>query len=138
MYYEATLSLDRMQANGSSKRVTEKYIVDALTVSEAEARINSELKPLTDGDFQVTSVKKTKISEIFNLDSEFFYLVKCGFIQLDEKSGTEKRAISEFLVGSSGFDDAVKVFKNNMKDTVSDYEIVSVAETAILEVFPIK
>lgn len=136
MYYEVSISFDKIQNNGSSKKVTEKYLVDAQSVTEVESRIIKELTPVITGEFTVKSVKETKIAEIFNMDADKFYLVKCGFVQIDEKTGAEKRAISEILVGASDFEEALATFKNEMKGTMADYEIVSIAETSIVEVFP--
>lgn len=133
-FFESKIKYTKDGDNGKPKKVTEVYIIDALSCSEAEARTIEHLSSTLPEDYAVVSVKETKITEIFNVESDFFYLVKCGFITIDEKTGNEKRQISEILVGASDFDDAVKNFKDGMKGTVSDYEIVGVTETPILEV----
>lgn len=138
LWFETKIKYEKMMDRGNVKKVTEPYLVDALTVSEAEARTIEMMEKYISGDFSITSAKQTKITEIFNLDADKYYLVKCGFIQVDEKTGAEKRAISEILVGASDFDEAVAIFKDEMKGTMADYEIVSVAETAIVEVFAMK
>ena len=120
--------------NGKPKKVTETYLVDALSVTESEAKTVERLKSFLGEDYKVISSKETRITEVFDIQSDFFYLVKVGFITIDEKSGSEKRTISEILVGASNFDDAVKSFKAGMKGTMSDYDIVGVVETPILEV----
>ncbi len=77
-----------MQENGTVKKVNEPYLVDALTFTEAEARIMEEMKPFISGEYSIASEKKTKISEIFfNEGGDRYYLVKVNFITLDEKSG---------------------------------------------------
>lgn len=138
LWFETKIKYEKTMDRGNVKKITEAYLVDALTVSEAEARTIKEMEKYISGDFVITSAKQTKITEIFNVEAEKYYLVKCGFIQIDEKTGVEKRAISEIVVGANDFDDAVNIFKKEMKDTMADYEIVSVAETSIMEVFPFK
>lgn len=54
-----------MMENGSVKRVTEPYLVDALSFTEAESRIIEEQKPFISGDFSIPVIKKTNIAEIF-------------------------------------------------------------------------
>lgn len=65
LYFECSVRYDKMQQNGSVKKVTEKYIVDALSFTEAEAKIIAAIKPYISGDFSIPAIKKTKIAEIF-------------------------------------------------------------------------
>lgn len=136
LYFECRARYDKVMENGLVKKVTEAYLVDALTHSEAEARFIEEVTPYISGEFEVSVVKKTKIAEIFNLESYKFYLCKVGFVTVDEKTAQEKRSISQILVGANDFDEALQIFKDGMKGTIADYEIVSLSETQILEVYP--
>lgn len=138
MWFEIGASYDKMQNNGMVKKVTEKYLFDALSFTESETRAFEELTPFISGEFTVKTNKRTKIAEIFNLGADRYYLVKVGFIQLDEKTGAEKRAITQILVGANDFDEALLIFKAGMNGTLADYEVVSISETPILEVFPAK
>ncbi len=118
------------------KKVNEPYLVDALTFTEAEARIIEEMKPFISGEYSISSEKKTRISEIFfNEGADRYYLVKVNFITLDENSGVEKKTVSQILVQASDFEDAVEKFKEGMKGTMADYEIGSISETMIMDVF---
>lgn len=136
LWFECKVRYDKMQENGMVKKVNELYLVDALTFTEAEARIIEEMKPFISGEYSISSEKKTKISEIFfNDGADRFYLVKVNFITLDENSGIEKKTVSQILVQASDFEDAVDKFKEGMKGTMADYEIGSIAETMIMDVF---
>ena len=85
LWFECKVRYDRMQENGSIKKVNEPYLVDALTFTEAEARIIEEITPFISGEFSVSAVKKTKISEIFfDETADRYYMVKVNFITLDE------------------------------------------------------
>ena len=125
-----------MQENGMVKKVNEPYLVDALTFTEAEARIIEEMKPFISGEYSISSEKKTKISEIFfNEGGDRYFLVKVNFITLDENKGVEKKTVSQILVQASDIEDAVEKFKEGMKGTMADYEIGAISETLIMDVF---
>lgn len=137
LWFECKVRYDKTQENGSVKKVNEPYLVDALSFTEAEARIIEEMKPFISGDFTISAVKKTKISEIFfNESGDRYYMVKVNFISLDEKSGSEKKSASFILVQASDFADAFEKFNEGMKGSASDYEIASIAETMLMDVYP--
>ena len=136
LWFECKVRYDKMQDNGMVKKVNEPYLVDALTFTEAEARIIEEMKPFISGEYSISSEKKTKISEIFfNEGGDRYYLVKVNFITLDENSGVEKKTVSQILVQASDFEDAVEKFKEGMKGSMADFEIGSISETMIMDVF---
>lgn len=138
-WFECKARYDKMMENGVMKKVTEPYMVDALSFTEAEARIIDELTPFVSGEFFVSAVKKTKISEIFWDDSaDKWYLVKVAFITIDEKTAVEKKSISQILVAGSDFKGAYDNFMEGMKGTMADFDIVSITETAIMDVYKAK
>lgn len=138
-WFECKARYDKMMENGVLKKVTEPYMVDALSFTEAEARIIEELTPFVSGEFVVSAVKKTKISEIFWDDSaDKWYLVKVAFITIDEKTAVEKKSISQILVAGTDFKGAYDNFMEGMKGTMADFDIVSINETAIMDVYKAK
>ena len=135
-WFECKAQFDKMMENGSLKKVTEPYMVDALSFTEAEARIVDELTPFVSGGLEIKAVKKTRIGEIFWDDSaDKWYLVKVAFITIDEKTAAEKKSVSQILVAGSDFKGAYDNFMEGMKGTMADYQIASIAETAIMDVF---
>ena len=138
-WFECKARYDKMMENGAMKKVTEPYMVDALTFTEAEARIIEELTPFVSGEFSISAVKKTKISEIFWDDrADKWSLVKVAFITIDEKTAAEKKSISQILVAGSDFKGAYDNFMEGMKGTMADFDIVSITETAIMDVYKVK
>lgn len=138
-WFECKVRYDKVQDNGSVKKVNEPYLVDALSFTEAEARIIEEQTPFISGDFSVSAVKRTKISEIFyDEGGDRWYLVKVAFITIDEKSGVEKKTNTFILVQATDFRNAVENFTKGMADTMADYEIVSIAETPLMDVYRAK
>ena len=133
--YEKTLE------NGLVKKETEHYLVDALSFTEAEARIIEEVTPFISGEFEVTGVAKANYSELFYAEQEAadkWYKVKMVFLTLDEKSGNEKRTATNVLVQAADLRDAIKKLDEGMKGSMADYEIVSVAETPLMDVYKYK
>lgn len=136
-WFECKVSYMKMLENGMQKKVTEPYLVDALSFTEAEARIIEEMKPYITGDFTVTDIKRARLSELFfNENGDRFYKIKVYFITLDEKSGAEKKTAVQMLSQASDLKEAIAVLEEGMKGTMADYTIASVSETMIMDVFP--
>ena len=136
-WFECKISFDKIMENGIQKKVTEAYLVDALSFTEAEARIIKEVAPFISGEFTVKDIKRAKISELFfNENGDRFYKVKVYFITLDEKIGAEKKTAAQMLAQASNLKDAIAVLEEGMKGTLADYEIASVTETQLMDVFP--
>lgn len=139
LWIETKVRFDKTMENGRVKKVTEPYLVDALSFTEAEARIIEEVTPFISGDFDVNAVKKSNIAEIFRDDSgDKWYKVKVAFITIDEKSAAEKRKASYILVQASDFKGAYDNFMDGMKGTMADFEIVAITETALMDVYAAK
>ena len=139
LWIETKVRFDKTMENGRVKKVTEPYLVDALSFTEAEARIIEEVTPFISGDFDVNAVKKSNIAEIFRDDSgDKWYKVKVAFITIDEKSAAEKRKASYILVQASDFKSAYDNFMDGMKGTMADFEIVAITETALMDVYAAK
>lgn len=136
-WIETKLRYDKVMENGAMKKVTEPYLVDALSFAEAEARIIEEMRPFISGEFTVEAVKKAKIAEVFGSDTASrWWKVRVAFLTVDERTGAEKRDLTDFLVAGEDLDDVLSSFKQNMKRTMADYEVTAIAETAILDIFP--
>ncbi|MBB4037479.1 hypothetical protein GGR21_003396 [Dysgonomonas hofstadii] len=119
------------------KKVTEPYLVDALSFTEAEARITEEIRPYISGEFTIADIKRAKLSELFfNDNGDRFFKAKVMFITLDEKSGTEKKTAAQMLAQASDIKEALKVVEKGMEGTLADYAIASLTESPIMDVFP--
>ena len=138
-WIEVKARYDRLMENGVTKKVNEPYLVDALSFTEAEARITEEQRPFISGEFQVSAIKPTKIAEIFwDETGDRWYLVKVAFITIDEKTAAEKRSNSLILVQAANFKHALERFEEGMKGTMADYEIVQITETPLMDVYKMK
>jgi len=136
-WFECKVSYEKMMENGVQKKVIEPYLVDALSFTEAEARIIEEMKPYISGELIVTDIKRARITELFyNENGDRYYKFKVYFISLDETSGAEKKTAAQMLAQASDIKEAITVLDNGMKGTLADYVIASVSETMIMDVFP--
>ena len=138
-WFECSIRYEKTMENGMLKKVTEKYLVDALSFTEAEARIIEEITPFISGEFTVSDIKRANYSELFPCDEEAadrWFKCKLAFITLDEKTGVEKKTPTQVLVQAADLRDAVKKLDEGMKGTMADYEIAAVAETPVVDVYP--
>ena len=141
MLYECGVRYERTMENGMTKKVTELYLVDACSFAEAEGRITKEMKPYISGDFDVVSIKRTNYSEIVENGADSadkWFKAKLMFVTLDEKTAKEKKQTVYFIVKASGINNAHTVVVGHMKGSVMDYEIATLDETKIMDLFRYK
>ncbi len=134
-WFETKVRYSKMGENGVEKKVTESYLVDALSCTEAEARTIEEMSPYITGEFQISSVKKVDYSELFLGEGDYFFKCKVLFITINE-SGAEKKTATNMLVQASDLRDAIQKLDKGMEGSMADYQISSVIETEILDVYP--
>lgn len=138
-WFLCRIKYDKLMENGMNKKVTESYLVDAMSHTEAEARIIEEIKFYNSDEFTVAGIVPSHFSEVFFSDEEKadrWFKCRLAFITLDEKSGTERRTSSNVLVNASDLRDAVKKLDDGMRGSMADYVICSIAETPIMDVYP--
>ena len=136
-WFACTVHYDKMMENGVQKKVSEPYLVDALSFTEAEARIIEEVTPFISGEFSVEAVGKARISEIFfNEKGDRFFKFKVNFITLNEKTGAEKKTVVKMIAQACTLKEAISVLEEGMKNTMADYSIAEVKETMLMDVFP--
>ena len=135
--YECGIRYERTMPNGMSKKVTELYLVDACSFAEAEGRITKEMKPYISGDFDVVTIKRTNYSEIVDglSTADKWFKAKLMFVTFDEKTAKEKKQAVYFIVKASDINNAHTVVVQHMKTSFVDYEIATLDETKIMDLF---
>ena len=136
-WFETKVKYDKtMPDTGAIKSVTEPYLVDALSFTEAEARITKEMEPFVSGELTVTAVRKVRFEDVlYHEGGDRWYKVKINMITIGEKTGAEKRSASFSLVQASEFKLALDYFLEAMKSVLFDFEIVNITEMAYIDVF---
>ena len=110
-WFECKIRYEKIAENGMTKKVTEPYLVDALSFTEAESRIIEEITPFITGEFTVSDIKRANYSELFPCEEDAadrWFKCKLYFITIDEKSGAEKKTAANMLVQAADLRDAVK------------------------------
>ena len=140
-WFECKIRYEKTMDDGLQKKVTESYVVDALSFSEAEERIIEEMSAYISGDFTVQDIKKAAYGEIFFSDdasADRWYKAKLQFITIDEKTEKEKRSSVNYLFQAGTMNGAMKNIEEGMGGTMIDYSVTSVQETQLMDVFEYK
>ena len=141
IWFEAKIRYEKMMEDGILRKVTETYVIDALSFGEAEKRILEEMTSYVSGEVEVCALKIAPYKEIFFADSNMddkWYVAKLAFITIDEKTDKEKKTRVCYLVNAGNINAAVKNIEEQMAGTMIDYDTFNVSETQILDVFEYK
>ena len=140
-WFECKVKYDKTTEDGLIKTTTETYLVDAISFTEAEKRFIEEIEPFMSGEFVVTDIKRARLAEVLeseDLTDDKWFKARVAYITLDEKKGTEKRAVQSTLIQAKDFRVALKNLDKAMQGTLGDWEIVSITETKIMDIFKAK
>lgn len=137
-YFECGIRYEKTLENGMQKKVTEQYIVDAMSFTEAEQRMTKEMSCYINGDFEVVTEKITNYTEVVpsvSAEADKWYKVKLNFITMDERTKKEKKTAVYYLVQAKDIDDARRLTDAFMSPTAIDYTTEAVQETKIMDVY---
>ena len=141
IWFECKVRYEKTMEDGTLKKVTEVYVVDALSFSEAEKRITEEMSSYVSGELEICNLKIAPYKEIFFADSDLadkWYKAKLVFITIDEKTDKEKKTSVNYLVNAGSFNLALKNINEIMEAKIIDYQTCNLSETNIKEVFEYK
>lgn len=134
-WFETKISYDTILENGMQKQVTDTYLIDALSFTEAEERIIEEMKPRITGNYTIITIKRYKLSEIFvTAVGERYFKAKVLLEDMDKK----KKTPAYMLIHAADIEHAHEVLKKEMTGTLADWECASMIETKIMDVFVYK
>ena len=123
--------------NGSFKRVSEPYLLAAMTFTDAEARIYEELGTTIRGEFQVTGIARTDLHDIFKYDdTETWFKCKVTYDRMDEEGEKAKTVSQIFLVSATTVKEAYDRTVESLATLMIDFNIASIISSPIVEVFP--
>lgn len=137
-WFECKVRYEKTQDDGSEKMVNELYVVDALSFTEAEASIIDNMQVYVSGEFKVANINPTNYNEIFFSDiddDDLWFKARLAFITIDEKSNNEKRTYVNYLIQAKCIERAKRYVDEVMGKTMIDYELKSLSETKIFDVF---
>lgn len=137
-FFECKIKYNKVLEDGKEKLVTEKYLVSAISFTEAEANFIKEITPYISGEFFIDDISRADYSELFLSEDESadkYYDAKLAFITLDEKSGKEKKTNVNMLVRASDMRDAMNKLDEGMKGSMCEYQSVKLQENSLVDVF---
>ena len=134
-YYEVKVRYERMGEEGC-KRVTETYLVNALSVTEAEFMANKELQPyVSHGDVEIVSVSASKYCELLLNEDDYYYKAKVEVRRLNEKTGRAyKVSTLSLLINANNMDSAYVLCKRRIGESLEDFKLTSISECPIVGV----
>lgn len=141
IWFECKVRYEKSGEDGTPRKVTETYVVDALSFSEAESRIMEEMSRWVSGELEIADLKIAQYKEIFFADSDMadkWYKAKLAFITIDEKTDKEKKTTVYYLVNAGNINSALKNVDEIMSGTMVDYQTCNLSETQIIDVFEYK
>nr|WP_295304090.1 DUF4494 domain-containing protein [uncultured Prevotella sp.] len=137
-WFETKVKYQKTMEDGSEKVVSEAYVVDALSFTEAESAIIDEMSVYVSGDMKVSGISKAGYGEIFFSDvddDDKWYKAKLQFITIDEKTEKEKRSNVTYLVQAKSLARALRYIDEVMGKTMIDYDTIGLNETKLMDVF---
>lgn len=137
-WFECKVRYEKTQEDGSEKLVNELYVVDALSFTEAEASIIDNMSVYVSDEFKVANINPANYNEIFFsdvFDDDLWFKARLAFITIDEKKDKEKRTYVNYLIQAKCIERAKRYVDEVMGKTMIDYELKSLSETKIFDVF---
>lgn len=135
-FYEVKVAYEQTNGDGTEKNVKETYVIDADTFGEAERKTLERLGRYVSGQLDVLAMKIAPYCEVFLEEGrDIYYKARVAFIEIDEKTEKEKRVYSYYLTNADSLEEARKNVEDAFKTSMLDYDVVSVGETQIVDVF---
>ena len=136
-WFECKVKYVKIDDDGRERKVSEVYLVDAVTFTDAETRIIKQLQTMVRGEFVVDNIKKSNIVEIFpHEDGEWWYKAKIAIVTIDENAGKEKKINNYFLVAADDIKQALQRLEDGLSYILVPYQTTSLAVCNIVDVFP--
>ena len=125
------------EVSGKEKKVSESYLIDAVSFTEAEARIHKEMEQMVSGEFNLTNISKSNITELYpNENGDRWFKAKVAFIDVDENSGKDKKTNQYMLAEANNVKHAYEFIEECLSEMLVPYEIPAISESSILDAFP--
>lgn len=136
-WFECKVKYVKIDDDGRERKVSEVYLVDAVTFTDAETRIIQQMATMVRGEFVVDNIKKSNIVEIFpHENGEWWYKARIGIVTIDEKAGKEKKINNYFLVAADDIKQALQRLEEGLSYILVPYQTTSLAICSIIDVFP--
>jgi hypothetical protein len=136
-WFECKVKYLKIDQEGRERQVTESFLLDAVSFTDAEARIIAEMQTMVRGEFTVTDIKKSKIAEVFPFEvGEWWYKVTINLVAIDEEAGKEKKLRTIYLVQADDIKEALARIDESLSFLIVPYVVSAIQVSLIADVFP--
>lgn len=136
-WFLCTVKYTKQLENGTFKRVSEKYLLAAMSFTDAESRIYEELGTIIRGEFIVQAIAREEYHDIFNYeDADVWYKSKISFEGTDDSGGKTKKTCQTFLVNANSVKEATERVQENLSTMMVDIEVTGTVKSPIVDIFP--
>lgn len=137
IWYLAAIKHNKELDDGMMKQVTEQYLLDAVSYTDAESRAYEFAEEYISGAFSITKITKTNIGEVvINEDSDRLWKCKTVFQTVDGDSEKLININNYILVDADNAKQAFERIEQHMSGMQVPYDVPSIVATKIVEVVP--
>jgi hypothetical protein len=138
-WFKVKVKYTKQLESGSFKRVSEPYLLSAMTFTDAEARIYEELGSFIRGEFTVMGISREDIQDIFQYDdAETWFMCKVSYDNIDEETDKKKTLTQKFLVSAKTVKESYERIEESLATLMINFQITSIISSPIIEIFPYK
>lgn len=136
-WYECKVKYLKIDQGGYERKINDNYLLDAVSFTDAEARIFQKMQEITSAEFQVMNIKKSNLTEVIPSENgEWWYKAKISIITIDEEAGKEKKVNQYILVMADDIEHALKRLEEGLSYMLVPYVCTSIQLSTIADVFP--
>jgi hypothetical protein len=136
-WFECKAKYVKVTESGKEQTVTENFLLDAVSFTDAETRMIRQLEQMVKGEFSVIDIKKSRIGEVFPYDAgEWWFKATINLVTVDEEAGKEKKMRTYYLVMADDIKQALERLEESLSYLVIPYVVSALAVSAIVDVFP--
>jgi len=136
-WFECKVKYTKVTESGKEQTVTENFLLDAVSFTDAETRITRQMQEMVRGEFSVTDIKKSRIGEVFPYDTgEWWFKATINLVTVDEEAGKEKKMRTYYLIMADDIKQALERLDESLSYLVIPYVVSALAVSTIVDVFP--
>ncbi len=136
-WFESKVKYAKVTESGKEQTVTENFLLNAVSFTDAETRMIRQMQQMTKGDFSVTDIKKSRIGEVFPYDTgEWWFKATINLVTVDEEAGKEKKMRTYYLIMADDIKEALERLDESLSYLVIPYVVSAMAVSTIVDVFP--
>jgi len=137
-WFESKVKYVKVSQSGNEQMVTENFLLDAVSYTDAETRIIKQMQQsVKGGEFAIVDIKKSKIAEVFPFENgEWWYKATINLVTVDEEAGKEKKMRAFYLVMADDIQEALNRLDESLSFLVIPYVVSAITVSTIVDLFP--